>query len=233
MKKWNRVEKAAFGAFLFWSAAGLIFTLLRISPENVARWPVPGWLAGFVDLCIRTGDPILILLAFINTHLHAVRQWTPIAARHWAIIVCAVAFAVETLGAWTGFPFGSYHYTDRFGPLLGIVPFTIPFAWHMVVTNALFVVRTVRRYLSQGVEAGVVAVVCAGYDFVLEPFASRAKHYWAWSAGQPPAQNYVAWFVISALLVWFFAPTDATRFPKDRRPLFILGLTLLIFVAGS
>jgi len=233
MKRWNRVEKAAFGAFLFWSAAGLIFTLLRISPESVARWPVPGWLAGFVDLCLKTGDPILILLAFANTHLHAARQWTPAAARRWALIVCAVAFAVETLGAGTGFPFGSYHYTDRFGPLLGIVPFTIPLAWHVVVTNALFVVRAMERYLSRLVEAAAVGVICAGYDFILEPFATRAKHYWIWSAGEPPLQNYVAWFVVSALLVGFFAPTHATRFSKDRRALFILGITLLIFAAGS
>ncbi|HUB67022.1 MAG TPA: carotenoid biosynthesis protein [Candidatus Methylacidiphilales bacterium] len=233
MKNWSRIEKIAFGAFLFWTAAALIFTLLRISPENVARWPVPGWLAGFVDLCLGTGDPILILLAFANTHFHAARQWTSTTARRWALIVCGVAFGVETAGAWSGFPFGSYHYTDRFGPLLGLVPFTIPLAWHVVVTNALFMVRAVGRYLSRKLEAVGAALICAAYDFVLEPFATRAKHYWEWSAGQPPAQNYAAWFAISALLVWFFAPSDATRFPADRRPLLILGLTLLIFVAGS
>jgi uncharacterized membrane protein len=232
VKKWNRVEKAAFGAFLFWSAAGLIFTLLQISPESAARWPVPGWIAHFVGLCIETGDPILIFLAFANTHLHAARQWTPGAARRWALIVCAVSFAVETLGARTGFPFGTYHYTGRFGPLLGIVPFTIPLAWQVVVTNALFVVRAAERYLSRTLEAAAVAVVCVGYDFILEPFATRARHYWDWSAGQPPLQNYAAWFVVSALLVRLFAPTHATRFPGDRRPLFILGLTLLIFVVG-
>jgi uncharacterized membrane protein len=232
MKKWHRIEKTAFGAFIFWSAAGLVFTLLRITPASVAHWPIPGWLAGFVDLCLETGDPVLIFLAFANTHFLAAKQWTPVPARRWALIICAVAFAVETLGAWTGFPFGHYRYTDRFGPLLGLVPITIPLAWHVVVTNALFVVRAANRYLSRSWEAAAVGLLCAAYDFVLEPFATRAKHYWDWAAGQPPLQNYAAWFVIGALMVRFFAPTNATRFPRDPRPLLILGLTLLIFLAG-
>jgi putative membrane protein len=232
MKKWHRVEQAAFGAFIFWGAAGLVFTLLRITPASVAHWPIPGWLAGFVDLCLETGDPVLIFLAFTNTHFLAARQWTNAAARRWAILVCLVALAVETLGTCTGFPFGSYRYTDRFGPLLGLVPITIPLAWHVVVTNALFVVRAANRYLSRSWEAAAVGLLCAGYDFILEPFATRAKHYWNWSTGQPPLQNYIAWFVIGALMVRFFAPTHATRFPRDPRPLLILGLTLLIFLAG-
>ncbi len=111
MKAWSKIEKIAFAAFLFWSAAGLIFTILRIMPTDVFRWPVPDWLANFVYLCFETGDAILILLAFANTHLNAARQWTPAVARRWVLVVCASAFAVETLGAATGFPFGSYNYS--------------------------------------------------------------------------------------------------------------------------
>jgi hypothetical protein len=38
--------------------------------------------------------------------------------------------------------------------------------------------------------------------------------------------------VISGLLIRFFAPTAATRFRLDPRPWLVLGLTLLIFLAG-
>jgi uncharacterized membrane protein len=232
MKNWNRAEKSFFAAFLLWTAAGLIFTLLHISPASIARWPEPEWLRDFVSFCLTTGDPILILLAFANTHLHAARQWTPAIARRWGLIVLVAALAVETLGAYTGFPFGNYHYTDRFGPLLGVVPLTIPLAWHVVVTNALFLVRGLRPYASRAVEATFVGVICTIYDFVLEPFATTIKHYWEWNGGAIPLQNYGAWFVLSGLLVWFFAPTSATRFPGDLRPGLILGLTILIFLAG-
>lgn len=232
MTHWNRIEKSLFVAFLLWCGAGLTFILLRISPETISHGPIPAWLAAFINLCLSTGDPILILLAFANTHLHAARQWTPRVARRWGAIVLAAALAVETLGACTGFPFGSYAYTDRFGPLLGVVPLTIPLAWHVVVTNALFLVRRLRPHLARPIEAALAGLLCTLYDFILEPFATTVKHYWNWSGGVIPLQNYAAWFVLSSLLVWFFAPTSSTRFPRDIRPRVILGLTLLIFLAG-
>jgi len=231
---WNIVEKIAFAAFLIWTAAGLIFTLKHISPDTVAHWPVPRWLGRFVDLCLQTGDPILILLAFTNTHLHAARQWSAGIARRWGLIVLVCAFGIETFGAITGFPFGEYHYTDRFGPILGVVPLTIPLAWHVVVTNALFVVRAVAPHASRLAEAALAGLLCTLYDFVLEPFATTLKHYWIWTDGTtPPSLNYVAWFVLSGLLVRLFAPTLSSRYRLDPRPALVLGLTIAIFVAGE
>ncbi|MCE0483417.1 MAG: carotenoid biosynthesis protein [Methylacidiphilales bacterium] len=232
MKRWNLLEKIMLGAFLFWSAAGLIFTLSHITPDIVAHWSVPAWLEHFVVGCLQTGDPILILLAFANTHLHAARQWSPATARRWGLIILAAAFAVETLGAETGFPFGHYHYTDHFGPMLGVIPLTIPFAWHIVVTNALFVVRALFPHAPRGQEAALAALLCMAYDFILEPFATRAKGYWIWADGTIPLSNYIAWFVVSGSLVFFFAPSLANRFRADPRPGLILGLTILIYLAG-
>lgn len=229
---WGRFDVIAFAAFLIWSAAGLIFTLGRISPEVIASWPVPGWLAQFVLFCLHTGDPILILFAFANTHLQAARQWTPAIARRWALMVLVASFLIESCGALTGFPFGSYHYTERFGPLIGVVPLTIPLAWHVVVTNALFVVRAIAPHVSQMAEALAAALICTLYDFVLEPFATTVKHYWTWTEGSIPPLNYVAWFVLSGLLVRLLAPTLATRFRLDPRPVVVLAVTLAIFIAG-
>jgi putative membrane protein len=230
---WNGLEKICFAAFVFWTAAGLVFTIGRISPEMISHWPVPGWLSQFVDFCLSTGDPILILLAFINTHLQAVRQWSAGIARRWAMIILVCAFGIETFGTVTSFPFGDYHYTDNFGPMLGVVPLTIPLAWHVVVTNALFVVRAVAPYISRWGEATLAGMLCTLYDFILEPFATTLKHYWIWKDGTIPPLNYIAWFVLSALLVRLFAPTLSNRFRTDPRPALILGLTILIFLAGE
>ncbi len=232
MKAWSRLEKGFLVAFLLWSAAGLIFTLLHITAENIeGQTSIPSWLADFIRFCLQNGDPILILLAFANTHLHAARQWSPAVARRWGLIILVCSFAVETLGACTGFPFGSYHYSQRFGPLLGVVPMTIPLAWQVVVTNALFLVRAMAPHLLRWGEAALVGVLCTIYDFILEPFATTVKGYWVWTSGIP-ATNYLAWFVISGFLVWYFAPTAATRFPRDPRPALILGAMILIFIAG-
>jgi uncharacterized membrane protein len=233
MKTWNRLEKGLFIAFLIWSAAGLIFTLLHISVETIARWPLSGWLRHFVNLCLGAGDPILIVLAFANTHLHAARQWSASCARRWGLHMLVGSLAVETMGACTGFPFGSYYYTGNFGPLLGVVPMTIPLAWYVVVTNSLFLVRAVIPHGSRWIEAALTGLLCMLYDFVLEPFATGVKQYWIWTNGTIPPQNYAAWLILSGLLVRFFAPTASTRFPRDPRPAVILTVTLLIFLAGE
>jgi len=232
MSNWNRLEKSLFIAFLLWSTAGLIFTVLGVTPDAIARWPAPEALRRFVAFCVGFGDPILILLAFANTHLHAARQWTPSTARRWALWILACSFTVETLGVATGFPFGAYLYTHRFGPWLGLVPATIPLAWYVVVTNALFLVRTVAPHRSRLAEIAWTALLCTFYDLILEPFATQVKLYWIWVGDAVPVQNYIAWFVVSSLLIWAFAPTAATRFPRDARPAAILGATLLIFLAG-
>ena len=124
--RWSFVEIIAFLAFLVWSGVGLMFTLKHFTVETVAQWHLSGGLTQFVDFCLKNGDPILIFLAFMNTHLHATRQWSAGIARGWGFIVVLVAFGVEMLGSRTGVPFGEYHYTASFGPMVLGVPLAIP-----------------------------------------------------------------------------------------------------------
>jgi uncharacterized membrane protein len=233
MKRWSLLEKIFLGAFFFWFACGFIFIVGHIEPAAIAAWPLPAWLHAFVALCLRTGDPILIFLAFANTHLVAARQWGGTAARRWALFIIVSSLAVETLGAMTGFPFGVYTYTDRFGPVVGVVPLAIPLAWQVVLTNALFLVRAFAPHLPRWGEAAAAGAIATLYDAVLEPFATTVKGYWHWRDGAVPLQNYVAWLVVGTLLVRAFTPTSAGRADRDARPALILGATVLLFVAGT
>ncbi len=230
---WNLVDYLALLAFLIWCAAGLTFEVQHITPGTIDHWPIADVLKQFVSGCLDHGDEILILLAFINTHLHAARQWTAGVARQWAVLILLCSFIIETVGTKTSLPFGDYTYTDNFGPRLWLVPLTIPFAWHIVVTNALFVVRAIAPYLSKLVEALLVGGICTIYDVILEPFATVVKHYWNWAGGTIPHLNYVAWFVLSTALVYLFAPTLSSTYRRDPRPFLVLAFTVLIFVAGK
>ena len=236
---WTLTECLFFGAFLFWSAAGLIFTFGRLTPVYFTKFHLPPELESFIDLCIQNGDPILIILAFFNTHFHAARQWTPGVARRWMFIILVCAYLIETVGTITSIPFGDYRYTDKFGPTLWpgstllTVPITIPLAWHVIITNALFIVRAVAPHLSRLAEALAAAAICTAYDFILEPFATKVKGYWIWNGGSVPILNYISWFVLSALLIRLFAPTFSTRFRHDPRPWIVLACTVLIFLAGE
>jgi putative membrane protein len=236
---WTFTESFFFAAFLFWSAAGLIFTFTRLTPAEIGRWHLPPMLENFIDLCIYNGDPILIILAFFNTHLHAARQWTAGVARRWAFTILLCSYLFETVGTLTSLPFGDYHYTDKFGPSvwpgssLLTVPITIPIAWHVIITNALFLVRAVAPHLSGFAEALTAGAICTAYDFILEPFATQIKGYWIWAEGSVPLINYIAWFVLSALLIKLFAPTLSSRFRYDIRPATVIACTVLIFLAGE
>ena len=230
---WNWVDYLAFLAFFVWCVAGLTFEIQHITPDAIAKWQLSDPLRQFVTGCLYYGDEILILLAFINTHLHAARQWTSSIARQWAVTILLLAYGIEAVGTKTSLPFGDYTYTNNFGPMLWVVPLTIPFAWHIVVTNALFIVRAIAPHLSEPMEAAMVGVICTAYDFILEPFATTVKHYWNWAGDTIPHLNYIAWFVLSAALAYFFAPTLSSTYRRDPRPFLILALTIAIFFAGK
>lgn len=230
---WSLLDFIALAAFVIWSGAGLYFTIEHVTPAIIAQWPLSDPLRQFVDWCLENGDPILILLAFINTHLHAARQWSDGAARRWGLTVLVCVYGIETFGTITSFPFGNYHYTKNFGPMLYLVPFTIPLAWHVVLTNALFIIRAVAPHIARLTEAMLAGFLCTIYDAILEPFATTVKNYWVWADGTVPPLNYVAWFILTTLLIWFLAPTLSCRYRLDPRPLLILGLTVAIFIAGE
>lgn len=129
-----------------------------------------------------------------------------------AVLVVVLAYGVEALGVATGFPFGSYHYTNVLFPLLpGGVPVAVIFAWLMI----MIVVRglTVRPPLLMGgrwLTSWLFAAVCATLlDLELEPVAFHLEHYWVWLAPGGisyygvPLMNFVAWFVVALVLLFF------------------------------
>lgn len=235
MRRWNVVERTVLGAFLFWSAMGLLFLFLGTTPARAEAWPVPRGLGLFIAACLRHGDPVLLLLAFANAHLLAARRWGAAVARRWALTVLFCAFALETVGVLTGSPFGRYAYTGRFGPQIGSVPLVIPLAWHVVLTHALLLVRARLPFARRRLEAPLAALLCALYDAVLEPFAWKARGYWVWEEGAVPLQNYAAWFVLSLVILRYLAPPrDRLEMPAppDPRTWIVPGAMLLIFLVG-
>jgi len=105
-------------------------------------------------------------------------------------------WAIEALGVATGFPFGTYTYTDVLGWKILGVSLVIPFAWLFVIAASDAVVGHFFGRLS----SVLVAVLATGFDFFLE-FAADALGYWHWQTRFPPVSNYIAWFVISLIAV--------------------------------
>jgi putative membrane protein len=177
-------------------------------------------------------------------------QWGALAS----LWVLFLSWLVEHIGATTGFPFGSYSYTDVLQPqVFGVVPLAIPFAWLLIVTAAtgvaeLFLDRESRAPRAElRVRAPRVLIATAFallLDVTIEPFAVHINHYWVWSDSDPsayygiPASNFVAWWFTSLLLSWVLAlhrtgAVRAARFgPRHAAELFWPWLPLTLYLTN-
>ena len=72
---------------------------------------------GVVPLCRRISKRALTLVS---------RVWDVVV---FYVVTLVVNFTLENVGVLTGFPFGSYYYSDALGPKLGEVPILIGFSY--------------------------------------------------------------------------------------------------------
>jgi len=156
------------------------------------------------------------------------------------LLVAVAAIGFESLGLATGFPYGSYAYSDVLGPTLLGVPFLVPLAWLMmawpswVLADLLAApVRPARRPV---VRIGAAAAVFAAWDVVLDPQMVQAG-YWTWTHPRPglpgidtvPLTNLAGWLlaglVLMTLLDLLVARTSVPDAPRigNAAPLLALG----------
>lgn len=134
----------------------------------------------------------------------------------WLLGLCTVlAGGTELLGVLTGFPFGSYEYTDRLGPkFLGHVPYVIPPSWFMMLYPALhlsFLLGVPRRAVPI-----VASALLTWWDVAMDAAVSNSRVnpgaaafvYWFWDVDGAfygmPLQNWLGWFATGALLSWVY-----------------------------
>lgn len=177
--------------------------------------------------------------------------WLAVNFGRWGVFasgwVLFLSWLVEHVGATTGFPFGTYSYTDVLQPqVLGVVPLAIPFAWLLIVTAAVGTSELIlgRDGASHRVSATKVLMAASFallLDVTIEPFAVHINHYWVWSDSPSgsyygiPASNFVAWFFTSLLLSWVVllhrARARAT-IAVARRPIFWPWLPVTLYLTN-
>ncbi|MEI4271030.1 carotenoid biosynthesis protein [Klenkia sp. LSe6-5] len=149
----------------------------------------------------------IVLLGSALTVLHAglSRGWRTGATVAGLTVLASVVF--ESVGLATGFPYGSYTYSDTLGPTLLGVPFLVPLAWLMMVWPSWLLAAR----LVPGPRAGRVAVaasVFAAWDVVLDPQLVQAG-YWTWAHPSPglpgidtvPLTNLAGWLLAGVVLM--------------------------------
>ncbi len=189
---------ALFGIYLFVYPWSVLLTALDMVP----LWGA--WMGG--ALLIVQG---MVMGLWLTAHY----------GRHGAVaslLILIISGAIEHIGVQTGFPFGSYIYTDALTPkVFGVVPLAIPFAWLLVVPAAMGVTDwllrnddVVQRNRAVGVIMRLIGTASFALllDLTIEPVAVHVKRYWIWDGDGSgyygiPASNFVAWWFTSFILV--------------------------------
>lgn len=117
-----------------------------------------------------------------------------------SFIILILALLIEGVGVQSGFPFGSYSYTNILSPILpGGVPLAIGFAWMTLSINSFLIVKYFFKSSSPYFVIFFSGILISFIDVLLEPFASFINNYWVWENGLIPFQNYLSWFIIGVV----------------------------------
>jgi putative membrane protein len=114
------------------------------------------------------------------------------------LALSAFAYAIESFGVATGFPYGRFFYGDALGPTVaGLVPFLLPVSYVPLVVGAVAAAWGGPRPL----HIAFSALILVWMDTVLDPGATSLG-FWVWPGGGAyygvPVSNFAGWLLSGA-----------------------------------
>ena len=166
-------------------------------------------------------NPYFLLLGVAVMRLPLVAGVAPLVTRKAAAglaVLCGYTYAIEFVGVFTGYPYGSFEYGVDLGPMIaGHVPAALPLFFLPLVVNAylLCLLLLGARARLTLVRVPVVVAAVVGMDLVLDP-AAVSLGFWAYDGGGlyygVPWINYAGWTLSATVAV---AVLDAA-FDRER-----------------
>jgi bisanhydrobacterioruberin hydratase len=121
-----------------------------------------------------------------------------------ALVIFTFSFLIEWIGVHFGFLFGVYEYGKNLGLKIDGVPLLIGVNWAvLILCTAAVADRLVKPVL---LKVSLGALLMVFMDFFIETSAPPFD-FWIWASGAAPLRNYIAWFIVSALLHTFYHRT--------------------------
>lgn len=209
-------------------------------------------LAGYLALVVGFAwnpTPLAQALAAIGivlAILHATLFYGARDALAIFAICITITFAMENLGALTGFPFGHYHFEVGANlPHVGLIPVIVGplwfgmgyFSWILAGTLLGAPARPARKFELFAWPV-VAAFVMTQWDVVMDPPLSTISKAWIWHDGGAhfgvPLSNYGGWLLTSWLFYQAFAiylgrrPDLPELIPARTRALRLMAIALYL-----
>lgn len=130
----------------------------------------------------------------------------------WTIIVIIAGFGIEAIGVKTGIIFGAYDYGDVLWPQIFDVPIAIGFAWFLMLISSLALMQRLPIICTSNkwIQIFIISLLMTFFDFMMEPAAIKLN-YWFWHQDIVPLRNYLAWFIISFILIFIGQRMDILK----------------------
>jgi len=198
-------------------------------------------IAAIVGVLPRSGPPFVYAVLLPFSLAHAAGRWGTRRAGALFAATIAITLVAETWGTQVGLFGARYAYVpEAWAPLpRGLVMAVVPGMWFMMMYPSFVIARSIlggaRRHLATALVGGLVMTA---WDLALDPVAVGAG-LWRWSGGTPslfgiPIENYVSWFLGSAIVIAIYSLADASadrRDRGDRQPVLAYGAVALLYVA--
>jgi len=135
-----------------------------------------------------------------------------------------VGFLVEIAGVNTGIIFGAYSYGEALGWKIWGTPWIIGLNWFIVT----YIINQVigKWKLQRVVHAILAGIIITFLDYIIEPNAINLG-MWSWESQDIPLKNYIAWFVISFGLSYYY---HTQNLPSKWISKIVLVMMILFFI---
>jgi putative membrane protein len=178
-----KIKKIAVTVIVIFHVVGLVgFLIPALQPYFMKMVPFHLLLMFAIIIYTYVGD-VKRLLLFVS-----------------GVFLCG--WLVEVLGVHTGKIFGSYYYGDTLGYKIAAVPLLMGVNWVILIFSIGQMVKGFK--IRNSILASLIgAFMLITFDFFMEPVAMKFD-YWQWDWHVIPLQNYIAWFIVSVILLKFY-----------------------------
>jgi putative membrane protein len=172
------------------------------------------YFVGFLGVSIPLHEDFMLLTPFNLFFTFFISVWAApqLDYRFWIslLIIYFSGFFIEVTGVQSRILFGAYDYGKTLGIKVFDTPLIIGINWAMLVIGTSSFANFLFTKFSIVFRTVVAALIMVSNDFIIEPVAVYYD-FWTWetegigtSFFVAPLQNYIAWYVLGFLLIYFF-----------------------------